>query len=315
MTAPGVIRRNWRLKIAAFALTVLLWASIRVGAVSQQDLPDVPVRVENDDPDWVPQGLPSPATVRLGLTGPARELFGVAVDRPIVVVPMDRVLSDDTVIILRSEWVRNADRPGVAIEDITPSTIRLQFERNEGASIPVSRRISGFLPDSLSFVAPIQLSPLFTNVRGPASAVDELEAIFTQDFDLGVVNGSGRFDVGLDTTGVGLRVTPNTVTLTISVAPTTERTLAARPVVLPDGAEGDLEVAPDSFAVTLRGAEVVLAGLDEASVWLEALDDPLLGELEAGGELYVPIQVQGLPDLVSGSAEPDSVLVRRAGGL
>jgi len=111
-----MFRRNWRLKIAAFLLAVLLWATIRVGAVSQQDLPDVHVRVENDDPNWVTRGTPSPSTVQLGLTGPARDLFRVAVDRPVVVVPIDRVLSEDTVIILRTEWVRNADRPGVVIE-------------------------------------------------------------------------------------------------------------------------------------------------------------------------------------------------------
>jgi len=85
VTSSGLIRRNWRLKIAAFAITVLLWATIRVSAVSRQDLPDVAVRVENDDPDWVPVGFPSPATVQLGLTGPARDLFRVAVDRPVIV--------------------------------------------------------------------------------------------------------------------------------------------------------------------------------------------------------------------------------------
>lgn len=312
MGSSGLFRRNWRLKIAALAVTVLLWATIRVGAISRQDLPDVAVRVENDDPDWVPTGLPSPATVQLALTGPARDLFRVAVDRPVVVVPIDRVLSDDSVIILRPEWVRNADRPGVAIEDITPSTIRIQFERNEGASIPVSRRWRGSLPDTLSFVTVPQVSPLFTNVRGPASAVDQLEAIFTEPFDLGSVSASGRFEIPLDTAGVGLRVTPSVVTLTVNVAPTVERSLSPEPVRIPEQDQAMLElVDAQPIPVTLRGAQAVLDEVDTDAVTLEVLVDPLAREMAQGEEMYLAVVVGGLPELVQGRADPDSMLVRR----
>ena len=87
---PGAFfRRNWRLKLSAFTLAVLLWATVRIGAVSRQDIPEVEVRIENSDPGWVVQGEPSPAVVQVGLTGPARDLFRVAVDRPVVVVGSD----------------------------------------------------------------------------------------------------------------------------------------------------------------------------------------------------------------------------------
>jgi len=313
VTSSGLFRRNWRLKIAALAVTVLLWATIRVGAISRQDLPDVAVRVENDDPDWVPTGLPSPSTVQLSLTGPARELFRVAVDRPVVVVPIDRVLSDDSVIVLRSEWVRNANRAGVAIEDITPSSIRIQFERNEVASIPVSRRPEGSLPDTLSFVSAPQVNPLFTNVRGPASTVNEVEAIFTEPFDLSSVTSSGRFELPLDTAGVGLRVTPSVVTLTVNVAPTVERSLSPRLVQIPDRDQSSLElVDPSPLPVTIRGAEAVLEEVDTAAVYLEVHIDPLAREMVEGDEMYLAVLVSGLPDLVEGDADPDSVLVRRS---
>ena len=314
MTSAGLIQRNWRLKIAALALTVLLWATIRVGAVSQQDLPDVHVRIENDDPNWVTRGVPSPATVQLGLTGPARDLFRVAVDRPVIVVPIDEVFSEDTVIVLRTEWVRNADRPGVNIEDFTPSTIRVQFEENQGASIPVVRRTTGSLPDSLSFLAPIQINPLFTNVRGPASSVDDLEAIFLEPFDLSQITSSGRFEVQLDTAGVGLAVTPRTVTLTVSVAPTVAQLVGRRTVRPPAGEATGLEVEPSSLPVTLHGAQEVLSRLDTAAVALEVVVDPMVRDLAVGEEVYLAVAVRGLPELVRASTDPDSVLVRRPEG-
>ena len=312
MTPAGGVRRNWRLKIAAFAVTVLLWATIRVSAVSRQDLPDVVVRVENDDPDWVPVGLPSPATVQLGLTGPARDLFRVAVDRPVVVVPMDDVLSADTIIILRPEWVQNADRPGVSIEDITPSTVRVEFERNEGAAIPITPRWSRSLPDSLSFVSAPQFSPLFTNVRGPASTVEELETIHTEPFDLSTVTGGGRFPAMLDTAGIGLRVNPVVTMVTLNVEATVERFLGIRAPRLPDqGAEG-LVVMADSVRVSLRGAETVLDQVDTLAVFVEVADDPLARDLAVGDEMYLALVVRGAPERVRWVVDPDTVLVRRA---
>ncbi len=225
------------------------------------------------------------------------------------------MLSDDSVIVLRSEWVRNASRAGVAIEDITPSSIRIQFERNEVASIPVSRRTQGSLPDSLSFVTVPQVSPLFTNVRGPASTVNEVEAIFTEPLDLADVSGSGRFELPLDTAGVGLRVTPSVVTLTVNVAPTVEWPLNPKAVLMPDPDESSLElVDPSPLPVTIRGAEAVLEEVDTAAVYLEVLVDPLAREMEEGDEMYLAVVVGGLPELVEGDADPDSVLVRRTAG-
>lgn len=313
MTSTGLLRRNWRLKLAALLMAVLLWATIRVGAVSQQDLPDVDVRVENDDPNWVTLGSPSPATIQLGLSGPARDLFRVAVDRPVIVVPIDEVFREDTVIVLRTEWVRNADRPGVVIEDFTPSTIRVQFEQNQSASIPVARRTTGDLPDSLSLVEQIQVNPLFINVRGPASTVDEIEAIFLEPFDLSLVSSSGRYEVPLDTTGIGLRVTPSTVTLTVSVAPTQERTLGSRPVGLPTGESEGLEVDPPAVDVTVHGVPARLTETDTSAVTVEVLIDPASIDLVEGEERVFPVVVRGLPELLRGSVSPDSVIVRRAG--
>lgn len=313
MTPAGRVRRNWRLKIAAFAVTVLLWATIRVSAVSRQDLPDVAVRVENDDPDWVPVGVPSPATVQLGLTGPARDLFRVAVDRPVVVVPIDRVLSADTIIILRPEWVLNADRPGVSIEDITPSTVRVEFERNEGAAIPITPRLEGSLPDSLSLVSAAQMNPLFTNVRGPASTVEELETIHTEPFDLSAVTGSGRFPVSLDTVGIGLRVNPVVTTVMLNLAPTVERLIGTRPIRFGErGAEG-LTLVGDSAVVYLRGAEAVLDQVDTLSIAVEVSDDPLARDLAVGDEMYLALIVRGAPERVRWAVDPDTVLVRRTG--
>ena len=120
---------------------------------------------------------------------------------------------------LASDWVRNVDRTSVGIEDFAPSSIRLLFERNSLVEIPVSVRLTGRLPDSLALVNEPRANLLFVQVRGPASAVDPLETVFLQPFDLGGVTGSGRFDVALDTVGLGgVTVSPLTAALSVDVA-------------------------------------------------------------------------------------------------
>ena len=54
MSLSGFIVRNWRLKIAAFVLAVLLWVTMRLSddRVSRLTIPGVEVRVEQVHRDW-----------------------------------------------------------------------------------------------------------------------------------------------------------------------------------------------------------------------------------------------------------------------
>ena len=319
MSFPGVITRNWRIKLAALTLAVLLWATMRLSddRVSRLDIPGVQVRVDQVASDWFLQGDPSPAAVDMTVTGPMGDLFRVAIAEPVVVIPVDSVGGEDMVLELAPDWVWNVDRGSVVIEGFSPSTVRLLFERYRIEEIPVSARVIGRLPDSLALVAEPRANLLFAQVRGPASDVDALEAVFLQPFDLGALTGSGRFDVAVDTAVLGgLAVTPTSATILVETARRESRALGPLEVDL--ALEGEeLVVEPALVGVTLSGARVLLDAVDTAGVVVGSSMDPreLQQKIEETGEVRVPIEVRGIGGFLEGAADPDSVTVRRAGAL
>lgn len=308
------LRRNWQLKIAAFFLAVLLWSVVRVGAVSRQDLPGVPVRIQLTDPEWFAVGEATPAEVDIGVTGPARNLFRVALDRPSVVVPISQVSGGDTVVVLRPDWVRMSDRQGVAIEGFTPSTVRLRFERRRMAPIPVSLRLSGRLPDSLALLEQPQVSPLFSQVSGPASTIETLETIFTLPFDLTQIQASGQYNAVLDTTDLGTaRVNPREATVSVRLASRATREVGVLPVSLPTTIRGFV-VEPPEAQVLIHGARSVLEAVPLSDIGLVVDPSFAFESLGPGDMATVAVRVTGLSNLVEGSAVPDSVSVRREAG-
>ena len=72
----GDLTREWPLKLAALGLAILLWTAVRIGAVSRQEIPEVPVQVQLTDPEWQIVSDPAPSAVSVTFSGPARHLFG-----------------------------------------------------------------------------------------------------------------------------------------------------------------------------------------------------------------------------------------------
>ena len=317
MSLTGIVARNWRLKIAALALAVLLWVTMRLSdqSVSRLAIPGVQVRVEQLDSDWLLKEQPFPASVEMTVAGPLGDLLRVAMAEPVVVIPVDSVADEDLVLELMEEWVRNVDRGSVSIEGFAPSSTRLLFERNRLVEIPVSVRLTGRLPDSLALVAEPRANLLFAQVRGAASVVDPLETVFLEPFNLSGLTGSGRFDVPLDTIGLGgLAVSPTTATVTVEVAAKQSWSVGQLAVEFP-GADADWMVDPASLNVTLYGAELQLSAIDVDAVRLRVTTDAAAVRLavEQDGEARVPVSVSGLSRWVEGVAEADSVTIRKAG--
>lgn len=317
MSMTGIVTRNWRLKGAALALAVVLWVTMRLSdqSVSLLTIPDVEVRVEHLDPNWMLTGPPSPDRVEMTVTGPMNELFRAAMADPVVVIPVDSAGREDVVLGLESDWVRNVDRTSVGIEGFAPSSVRLFFERNRLVEIPVSVRLTGRLPDSLALVSEPRANPLFAQVRGPASAVDRLETVFLEPFDLGGLAGSGRYGVGLDTIGLGpVTVSPTTAVLTVEAAPRQSWVVGQVAVEFPGADEGWF-LDPEAIGVTLFGADLQLSAIDVDAVRVAVAADAasVRLELERSGEARVAIAVSGLSRWVEGALEADSVTVQREG--
>ena len=315
----GLFSRNWFLKLSAFVVALLLWVAVRTEAPTRQELREIPVEVALADPGWVVAGAPSPATVNLLMSGSSRELLGVTVDRPTLVIPIDRVTAADTTVVLRSAWVRLEERPGVVVEGIEPPSIVLSLEPVQGVILPVAARVRGELPPGLALAGPFQLFPEGVRVSGPESRFQGLDSARLVPVDLAGVTAPGRISVPVDTANLeGLLVRPAAVELELHLEERVERVMSGIPIVLPPGmteasepalAAPRLELLPRTASVIIRGARSLVDRTDPTRFALVVRIEP--GEVPPPGtEAEFPVALEGLPPLVGGELQQSVVTVR-----
>lgn len=307
---PGLLTRNWKLKLAALGLALLLWTSLRFEALDRQSLPSVPVRVQLNDPQWAVQDGPTPASVQVAFSGPTRELFSIYLERPTVTIPVDRVASSDTSVLLRSEWVRLPNRPNVTVEEISPRTVSVRFERITQAVAPVATRTSGSLPPDVAFVDSISTEPEVVRISGPASQVEAVDSVPMEPLDLSRVTSTGSRRLSVDTAGLyGLVISPGAVRVDYDVGEEIQRTLSDVPIVPPE-VQSEVQLDPVTTTVTVTGARSRVEALEEGSLWLEVPPGELT-DLEPGEERTVPVDLRGVPNFLVATSPIDSVTARR----
>jgi YbbR domain-containing protein len=310
---PDALVRNWRLKVSALALSVFLWALVQAEPPNQETFSAVPVLVEVADTGWAAAGMPVPATVELRLGGPAREIIRLARDGTSVRVPITTVASSDTVVQLRREWVDLGGRAGVRVESISPASVALSFEPAVARLVPVSPRLRGRVPGGLALVSAVGLNPRWVTVRGPESLIGVLDSVLLEPFDLSRVSSSRIFTVAIDTVGLSsASVSPQEVALGFRVDDRVERLLTGLPVHADVEAGDDAVVtSPQAVDVRIQGARMLVSSLDPSRLRVWVAPELLLG-MEPGEERRVPIQVEGVPELVTAVPAIDVVTVRRA---
>ena len=313
------LTRNWRLKLSAFGLAVVLWAIVQadLDGGGLQQMGQVPVVAQVSDMDWMVDGEPSPSTVRVSLEAPPNVVAPIRPQSAVVQIPVDRITSRDTVIQLRRDWVQLEGGTGYVVQEIAPAAVRLSFQRTSSELVPVAVRTTGELGEGTALAAPIGVQPQTVRVRGAAPRVEAVDSVVLTALDLSAVESSGIYTVDVDTASVsGLSATPSQVSLGLRLEPAVERVLAGVPVVVDTaaGAAADaIELLPSTLQVTLRGARTLVGSLDPESVEAVVPGAAVEG-LEAGYQRRVPIVLRGVPDLVRAFAPVDSVTVRRPPG-
>lgn len=312
---PGILSRNWQLKLPALAMAILLWTVLRFEAQNRQVVDNVPVRVQLNDPEWATLGEPLPGSVRAILSGPARELVALAVDPPSIVVPVNEVVSSDTAVLLLHTWVRLPNREGVSVESLEPSFVRLSFQPMEMAAIPVVPRLSGSLPEGLSLTGPPSTEPPLVRVNGPARQLEALDTLYLEPLDLTRIGESRTVRQAVDTTGLsGIALSPQRVAVSVEVEETGERVFADVPLTLPT-LEDDPQVQarPGTVEVTVLGAGSRVEALNPDDVRV-TVPPGSATSLAPGEETRVPVEVEGLPDLLRARVDPEWVVLRRPTG-
>ncbi len=303
------LTRNWQLKLAALALAVLLWVVVSAEQVTTQWIP-VPVRVASGDPGHVVTGGPFPAQVEVRFAGPGRELWELALERPMLVLPVDRVEADSQVFVLDPRMVRIPNGLSVSPLDVRPGSVRVLTQRVVTRDVPVRVRIARRSRDRYVVLDTPRVSPATVRVTGRADRVSRLQAVVTEPLEIGAADSAFRRAVPLDADSLGgFRASARSVEVSARVDRVVERIVPGVAVVAPEG----LLVVPERVDVRVSGPSRQVRALDAAALTVTLLADSLPAALPPGGVL-LPLRVPGVPAGLTARAVPSAVRLSPAGG-
>lgn len=300
------LTQNWQLKLAALALAVLLWVVVSAEQITTQWIP-VPVRVATRDPGYVVTGGPIPAQVEVRFAGPGRELWELALDRPVLVLTLTDVEQDNQVFVLDHRMVRVPNGLSVTPLDVRPSSVRVLSQRLVTREVPVRVRIARRSTERYVVLDSPRVVPATVRVTGPADRVAALTAVVTEPLDLAGADSAVRRALRLDADSLGgLRAAPGAVEVTARVDRLVERILPSIAV----GRVAGAAVVPGRVDVRVQGPARQVRDLDPATVTVSVAVDSVPDPLPPGGA-PAPVRVGGLPPGITAKTVPVVVRVAR----
>jgi hypothetical protein len=172
------------------------------------------------DADWVVVGEPQPATVNVVAFGPTRELVRLRWQRPELVVPIDQVRDTTELHVLRTGWVTvPGGLDNARVEDIRPGQIRVSFDRVDTRLLPIALPLAGALPEGLELAGPIRIEPPVVAAHGAARRLAAIDSLRLPELQLGNIRGYDTLTVAIDTTGLGLIISPRSVRVIVPAQP------------------------------------------------------------------------------------------------
>jgi len=220
------ITHNWHLKLTAVVLAFLFWAALRREQPYNYTFNRVPVRVVNEDPNWVLASPPDPAFVRVTMEGPGGELLQVASEPPVLRVPIANVTDSTQLQELSTSWVQYEQRPGTRVARIEPVNVRLAFERVGAKLLPVAIDFSGRPAEGYVLAAPPIIDPAVVRASGGVGRLERLDSLWLS-LNLDNRQGVDTLEIQVDTTGMGLVLSPNRVRVILSLRPAADSLTAA----------------------------------------------------------------------------------------
>jgi hypothetical protein len=298
---------NWRLKLAALGLALLIWAAVSAEQVTSQW---IPVRVDPvvRDPEFVLTGAPDPAEVRVRFSGPGRELWELAIDRPTLVLPLADI-GNRRAFALDPSMLRIPSGLSVNVQDIRPAVVRVDVQRLASRVLPVRARLGARSRERYVLVREMEVLPAVVRVTGPADRLAALDSVDTRSFDIVPDDSTFTNEVLLDTAGMeGLTFSRASVRVSGPVDVRGDRSMGPVTVYVPDG----LVATPAQVQVSISGAERVLGRVFPAELRAIVPRDSLPPVVPAEG-VDAPLVFDGLPVGTTGRANPVRVRVRPEG--
>jgi YbbR domain-containing protein len=299
---PSVLRaftNNWKLKLLAFTLAILLWIVVSAEEVTSRWI-DIPLQVRVTDPEYMLRLESVPAEVSVRFAGPRRELIDLRFRRPPLVLNILDVADVQQSFELQARMVQLSTQLSVSVVDMQPTTVELQFTRVESRFYPVRVRLAEPLPPGWVLVDSLTVQPGRIRVTGPESRLAGLDLLYTVPIVLPRTDSAFAISVPLDTTMLqGLRLSARSVQLAGMVDQMVERSFPAVPISVGPG----LSLQPAVADVRLSGPRSTLAAVRPADIRVVVAIDSIPQRFPEGG-LPVPLRVERLPVGVQAEVTP-----------
>ena len=199
------------LKAVAVFLTLVLWMVVRVKEPSDEF---VPVRFEPIlDSSLTLRG--QRPTVRARVIGSGQDLLKLYQNPPVIRKLIDGDVPDELHLDLAPEDVDIPTDVPVIVRDVQPRAVTLRFESQARRMVPV-RSALRFLADSGILTGPPRFEPDSVTISGDRRLVGKLDAVSTVANDI-VVREAMDVVVPLDTSSLGVRVSPSSVKVSVQV--------------------------------------------------------------------------------------------------
>ena len=177
------------LKLLSLIIAILMWYGVARDPVSEVAL-RVPVEFARP-----PQNLEYTSDVlpqaQILLRGPARVLRDVAPESVHLVVDLQGATPGEHTYNLSPNQVRVPH--DVDVMQVTPTRLRLIFDRRETRQVAVRPRVVGTLPPGYHIASIVAVPPVLT-ISGPARHVEAIENALTDTVDATGIAGRASFE-------------------------------------------------------------------------------------------------------------------------
>lgn len=305
--SPRRWAHNWKLKLAALGLALLLWGAVTAEQVRTAWLPvEVPVDVSVQAPGYVQVAGPMPERVRVRVTGPLRELLEMALNRPRVVLQIREPLEEPFYVLTPQMVTRPAGVTETNAIEVDPSIVEVVLRRVGSREVPVRVRIDSASARGFVLDGPVAVEPPTVRVTGAANRVQEIDSLFTVPFQLPEDDTAFDGSVALDTADLGdVRLGTREVRVRGTFQRRAERTIPAVPVAPPTPGR---VIDPETVELRIEGAERVVSAIDPRTLVARIRRDSLLAGVPLDA-FEAPLTIEGLPPGVRATITPGRVRV------
>ena len=211
MSIREAIVRHWPLKLAALALSVILWAVVALEEPATH-LEDVRLDLTLAPTAALAQPLPP---VQALIAGPRGEFLKLSAT-PLVLratIPESAEGTHHRLAISPSD-VELPHNVKVTVQEVLPREIDVVLDRSVQRIVPVAVRAIVEPRSGYALDGPVTVTPATVRVTGARALVGALDSIATQLLELKAASGAFERMVPLDTAGRAmLRIAPPAVTL------------------------------------------------------------------------------------------------------